>query len=187
MLKVIETPLQGVKVLEPQLFGDNRGFFFEAYRQTHVELGLDPMVQVNISRSTRNVVRGLHYQLERPQAKLISVIRGCVFDVAVDIRPGSPTFGQSFSQLLSDENHLQMYISTGFAHGFCVVSEEVDFLYLCSDYYHPQSAIGVRWNDPALGIEWPVDEPIMSDNDLKNVNLCEIPPDMLPAISWEAK
>lgn len=174
------TELTDVKELHPKVFGDRRGYVFESYREEYTDLGLTKMVQVNISRSTRGVLRGLHFQSQQPQAKLISVIRGEVFDVAVDIRVGSPTFGQWISRTLSEENHVQLFIPVGFAHGFCVLSDEVDFLYQCSDYYHPQSEVGIQWNDPEIGIAWPEKNPILSDKDAKNQPLRTVPQDLLP-------
>jgi dTDP-4-dehydrorhamnose 3,5-epimerase len=180
VLDLRRTPLEGLLVITPRVFGDRRGFFYESYRASHAEHGIAPMVQVNVSRSARGVLRGLHFQLQQPQAKLISVIRGEVYDVAVDVRPNSATFGKWHAEVLSDSNHRQMYIPVGFAHGFCVLSEEADFLYQCSDYYHPESEVGVRWDDPAIGIEWPIEHPTLSDKDLRNVNLAEIPESRLP-------
>lgn len=166
-MKIVKTKLDGVLVIEPQVFSDKRGFFYESfYASRYKDLGLTThFVQDNLSRSKQGTLRGLHYQLERPQAKLVSVIRGRVLDVAVDVRQGSPTFGQWFGIELSDENHLQLYIPEGFAHGFSVLSDEVDFYYKCSDYYHPASEQGVLWNDPAIGIDWGVKLPILSKKD----------------------
>lgn len=187
MVNIVTTPLEGLLVVTPRVFGDNRGFFYESYRASYSEHGIAPMVQVNVSRSARGVLRGLHYQLEQPQAKLISVIRGEVYDVAVDVRPGSPTFGKWHAEVLSDTNHRQMYIPQGFAHGFCVLSEQADFLYQCSDYYHPASEVGVLWNDRALGITWPVTDPTLSDKDLRNLPLADIPPERLPSLALAAR
>jgi dTDP-4-dehydrorhamnose 3,5-epimerase len=169
-MKIIETSLPGVLIFEPKVFGDERGFFFETYReQVFAEAGLNvTFVQDNQSRSQRGVLRGLHYQLQQPQGKLVRVARGRVFDVAVDVRRGSPTFGKWFGAFLDDETHRQMYIPPGFAHGFVVLSEVADFLYKCTDYYHPQSEAGIRWDDPAIGIAWPkeiLDSVILSDKD----------------------
>lgn len=166
-MKITQTKLSGLLVIEPQVFHDPRGFFYESfYAARYEELGLTkPFVQDNLSRSKKSTLRGLHYQLERPQAKLVSVIRGRVFDVAVDVRQGSPTFGEWFGIELSDANHLLFYIPEGFAHGFAVLSDEADFFYKCSDYYHPASEQGVLWNDPDIGIAWDVDQPILSKKD----------------------
>lgn len=166
-MKITPTKLPGLLVIEPQVFHDSRGFFYESfYASRYEELGLTkPFVQDNLSRSKKSTLRGLHYQLQRPQAKLVSVIRGRVFDVAVDVRQGSPTFGQWFGIELSDANHLQLFIPEGFAHGFAVLSDEVDFFYKCSDYYHPASEQGVLWNDPDIGINWDIEQPILSKKD----------------------
>ena len=159
-MKVTQLAIPDVFLIEPDVYGDQRGFFQETYRQEkYAELGiLGPFVQDNHSRSRRGVLRGLHYQLVQPQGKLVSAARGEVFDVAVDIRKGSKTFGQWVGEVLSDSNHFQLYIPPGFAHGFCVLSEEADFMYKCTDYYHPQSERSILWNDPALNIEWPLNE-----------------------------
>lgn len=183
-MQITETSLPGVLIIEPKVFADNRGFFYESFNATrYSEQGFkQAFVQDNISRSYQHVVRGLHYQLVHPQAKLVSVIRGKVFDVAVDIRQGSPTFGQWFGQELSDENHLQLYIPEGFAHGFCVLSEYADFMYKCTDYYYPQGERGLRWDDSAINIAWPIpkDKAILNAKDLANPLLSEITFDNLP-------
>ena len=172
-MKVIETELPGVLILEPRVFGDPRGFFLETYHAARYrEVGIDGrFVQDNHSRSRQGVLRGLHYQLVQPQGKLVSVLRGRVFDVAADIRRGSPTFGRWASALLDEYSHRQMYIPPGFAHGFCVLSDEVDLVYKCTDYYHPQSEHGIAWNDPEIGIEWPVLEVTLSDKDTRHPRL----------------
>lgn len=174
-MKVIETALPGVLRIEPRVFGDSRGFFMETYNAArYQEAGIDTtLVQDNHSRSRRGVLRGLHYQLIQPQAKLVRVARGVVFDVVVDIRRGSPHFGQWVGEILDDEKHHQLYIPVGFAHGFCVLSETADFVYKCSDYYHPQSENGIAWDDPAIGIQWPeIDIPwLLSDKDRANPTL----------------
>lgn len=168
-MKISPTPLPGVLLIEPRVFGDARGFFVETFRaESFLQQALRlEFVQDNQSRSRRGVLRGLHYQLQQPQGKLVRCSRGAVFDVAVDVRRGSPHFGQAYGCLLDDVQHRQLYIPPGFAHGFCVVSEEADFCYKCTDYYHPQSEAGVRWDDPALQIEWPaLDAPYqLSDKD----------------------
>lgn len=180
-MQVHKTKLPGLLIIEPKVFGDNRGFFFETfYEKKYQEHGINkPFVQDNISRSTKNVVRGLHYQLEKPQAKLVSVFRGAVLDVAVDIRKGSPTFGQWQGVELNDQNHLQLYIPEGFAHGFSVLSDEVDFFYKCTDYYHPQSEHGILWNDPNLAIDWKVAEPVLSEKDKKYRLLNQVAAELL--------
>jgi dTDP-4-dehydrorhamnose 3,5-epimerase len=188
-MKVIETALPGVLIIEPRVFGDHRGFFLETYsEERYREAGLDArFVQANHSRSRRGVLRGLHYQLIQPQGKLVSVSRGQVFDVAVDVRRGSPTFGQWVSCLLDDETHRQMYIPPGFAHGFAVISEEADFLYQCTDYYHPQSEAGVAWNDPDLAIDWPDLDYTLSEKDLKLPRLKDQVAESLPSFESEGE
>jgi dTDP-4-dehydrorhamnose 3,5-epimerase len=178
----IETALPGVYVIEPKVFGDARGFFYESYhRAKFTELGIaDEFVQDNCSRSARGVLRGLHYQLRFPQAKLCRVVEGEVFDVAVDIRKGSPTFGQWAGVVLSAENKCQIYVPAGFAHGFAVLSESAEFLYKCSDFYHPEDEQGVLWNDPDVGIPWPVEAPILSGKDQKYLPLNQTDPERLP-------
>jgi dTDP-4-dehydrorhamnose 3,5-epimerase len=177
----VETGLPGVCILEPRVFPDRRGFFFESYNDRALaELGItDRFVQDNHSRSSRGTLRGLHYQSEPGQVKLVRVVVGEVYDVAVDVRWGSPTFGQHVGVLLSAENRRQLYVPVGFAHGFCVLSETADFLYKVTSYYAPQDERGVLWNDPALGIAWPVDEPILSDKDLRLPLLKDIPRDYI--------
>lgn len=184
-MTIIETSLPGVLIFEPKVFGDERGFFVETYRgQVFVEAGLNvPFVQDNQSRSRRGVLRGLHYQLQQPQGKLVRVARGRVFDVAVDVRQGSPTFGQWAGAILDDESHRQMYVPPGFAHGFVVLSDVADFVYKCTDYYHPQSEVGIRWDDPAIGILWPreiIGDVILSDKDRHLPFLKDQPPAKLP-------
>ncbi len=175
-MKVLETALPGVLIIEPKVHGDPRGFFLESYHaQRYAEAGLpDTFVQDNHSRSGRGVLRGLHYQLRNPQGKLVRVTQGEVFDVAVDIRAGSPHFGKWVGVNLSGENHRQFYVPPGFAHGFCVVSETADFLYKCTSYYDPASEHGVRWNDPAIGIQWPDLEYRLSEKDQNNRLLHEL-------------
>ncbi len=156
-MKISEMTLPGVLCVEPQVFGDARGFFLETYRASlFADWGIPAFVQDNHSRSRRGVLRGLHYQLHQPQGKLVRVTSGRVFDVAVDVRRGSPHFGRWVGMELNDESLCQMYIPPGFAHGFVVLSEVADFVYKCTDYYHPQSEYGIAWNDPAIGIEWPL-------------------------------
>lgn len=156
-MKVIPTDLAGVVIIEPLVHGDARGFFQETYHaRRYAEQGLPAeFVQDNHSRSRRGVLRGLHYQLHRPQGKLVRVVTGEVFDVAVDIRRGSPSFGRWAGVHLSGDNYRQFYVPPGFAHGFCVLSETADFLYKCTDYYDPEGEYGVAWDDPDLGIRWP--------------------------------
>jgi dTDP-4-dehydrorhamnose 3,5-epimerase len=137
-------------------------------------------VQDNWSRSAKGVLRGLHYQLKHPQDKLVSVTRGEVFDVAVDIRKGSPTFGKWVGAILSEENKHQLFVPKGFAHGFCVLSDEVDFVYKCGDFYTPGDEYGIRWNDPDIGIDWPISDVILADKDLQAPRLKDVPPELLP-------
>ena len=167
-----ETAIKGVYVIEPRVFNDARGYFFEAWKQAEFEehIGKVNFVQDNESKSSRGVLRGLHYQKgEFSQAKLVRVIKGCVLDVAVDIRKSSPTFGQHVMVELSDENKRQFFIPRGFAHGFLVMSDEAIFTYKVDNVYAPQADAGIRWNDPDLGIEWPIDpkEVLTSEKDLK--------------------
>ncbi len=180
-MKVILTSLPGVIVLEPQVHGDRRGFFLETYREdVFEEYGISEyFVQDNHSRSTRGVLRGLHYQLTQPQGKLVRVARGSVFDVAVDVRFGSPTFGQWYGAVLDEDSMRMMYIPPGFAHGFVVISDLADFIYRCTDYYLPQSEHGILWNDPAIGIKWPVTDVQLSERDAKNCSLEDQPEELL--------
>ena len=166
-MKVTPTEHPDVLLIEPRVFNDARGFFMESYHAAHFrQAGLpDTFVQDNHSRSVRGVLRGLHYQFEHPQGKLMRVVAGSVLDVAVDIRRGSPRFGQWVGVELSAENRYQLYVPPGFAHGFCVLSEQVDFLYKCTDFYAPGDEYGIAWDDPDLGIEWPKIDFILSDKD----------------------
>ena len=184
-MKVIPTDLDGVIILEPKVFGDRRGFFLECYHQRRFsEAGIeDVFVQDNISFSTRNILRGLHYQYPQSQAKLVQVLDGEIFDVAVDIRYGSPTFGRWTGAFLSSENNRQLFVPKGFAHGFCVLSETALFHYKCSDYYAPQNEGGIRWDDPDLSIDWPVRSPTLSDRDQNFKKLGDIDSRYLPTYS----
>jgi dTDP-4-dehydrorhamnose 3,5-epimerase len=181
-LEIIETLLPGVLVVKPRVFGDARGFFMETYRENVLAAGgiTERFVQDNHSRSSRGVLRGLHYQLRSPQAKLCRVTQGEVLDIAVDIRVGSPSLGKWVSVLLSGENHLQIYIPKGFAHGFSVLSETADFLYKCSDYYDASDDRGVLWNDPEIGIDWQTPSPILSEKDKGYLALAQIAREQLP-------
>lgn len=181
-MKVIETTLPGALILEPQVFGDSRGFFYESYHQTRYrDAGiLGDFVQTNVSRSAKGVLRGLHYQWPKPQGKLVSVLEGEVYDVAVDIRRGSPNFGQWLGVMLTADNHRHFWIPEGFAHGFCVLSEFATFTYQCTALYDPAADAGVRWNDADIGIDWPVSEPLLSDKDGKTPLLKDIAHDRLP-------
>ncbi|KZC16089.1 dTDP-4-dehydrorhamnose 3,5-epimerase [Rhodanobacter sp. FW510-R12] len=181
-MKVIETALPGALIIEPQVFGDARGFFYESYNKARwIEAGIDVnFVQSNVSRSASGVLRGLHYQWPNPQSKLVSVLEGEVYDVAVDIRRGSPTFGQSVGVMLTADNHRHFWVPEGFAHGFCVLSEFATFTYQCTALYDPKTDAGIRWNDAALGIDWPISEPLLSDKDGKTPLLADVPPERLP-------
>lgn len=183
-MKIKTTALNGILVLEPRVHHDKRGFFLESYSaRTLHDLGIeDVFVQDNHSRSVKNTVRGLHYQSNAGQAKLLRVLSGEIFDVAVDVRWGSPTFGQWFGQVLSAENFLQMYVPVGFAHGFCVLSESAELAYKCSSYYAPQDERGIMWNDPAINVQWPVNDPILSARDQQHPPLHEIGRDF----HWQA-
>ncbi len=169
-MNVSSTKLPGILVVEPKIFGDKRGFFFESYNQRDmIAAGIDHQwVQDNHSKSAEGTLRGLHYQVNRGQDKLVRVAIGEVFDVVVDVRLDSPTFGQWEGFILSAENRKMLYVPKGFAHGFCVLSETAEFLYKCSDYWSPQDERGIAWNDPELGIDWPVTEPILSERDMKH-------------------
>ncbi len=163
------TVLSDVVIIEPKVFGDARGFFYESFNQAKFETAIGRsvnFVQDNHSRSAKNVLRGLHYQIQQPQGKLVRVVEGEVFDVALDIRKSSPTFGQWVGEFLSAENKRMMWVPEGFAHGFIVLSEVAEFLYKTTDYYAPAYERSIIWNDPAIGIQWPVnDEPILSSKD----------------------
>ncbi len=186
-MKVLTTPLSGVLIIEPGVFGDNRGFFMETYqKRRYEEAGItEELVQDNLSFSVKGTLRGLHFQCPNDQAKLVQVVDGEIFDVAVDIRRGSPTFGQWTGITLSSENKKQFFIPGGFAHGFCVLSETATFLYKCSNYYSPESEGGVLWNDPDLAIDWPVKDPILSEKDGLYTRLSEIPEEKLPVYGGE--
>lgn len=181
-MKVIQTGLPGCVIIEPRVFGDERGFFFESWNQPrYAEVGL-PMqfVQGNVSRSAHGVLRGLHYQWPNPQGKLVSVLDGEVLDVAVDIRRGSPTFGQSTAVLLSAQNKRQFWIPEGFAHGFVTLSDSALFSYLCTAVYDATADANVRWNDATLAIDWPISAPSLSAKDANAPFLADIPVDRLP-------
>lgn len=168
--KFTKTDIEGLYVIEPKVFGDNRGYFMETYNYNDFKAaGLDMVfVQDNQSKSKKGVLRGLHFQKTHPQGKLVRVVKGEVFDVAVDLRKGSKTFEKWFGVTLSEENKKQFYISPGFAHGFIVLSDEVEFTYKCTDFYHPEDEGGVAWNDPDIAVKWPIDgigELIFSEKD----------------------
>jgi dTDP-4-dehydrorhamnose 3,5-epimerase len=177
-MQALGTPIAGLLVLEPKVFGDDRGFFFESFNErvfreaTRVTL---PFVQDNHSRSARGVLRGLHYQIRQPQGKLVRAVRGAVYDVVLDVRRSSPTFGKWFGVELSEQNKKMLWVPPGFAHGFCVVSESADFLYKTTDYWAPEHERTVAWNDPALCIDWPLAgvEPTLSPKDRSGVPLSQ--------------
>lgn len=180
-MKIEPCAINGLFVLEPQVFGDSRGFFVETWnRRRYREAGVaDDFVQDNISFSRKGTLRGLHFQNPNPQGKLMQVLLGEVFDVAVDIRRSSPTFGQWHGVMLSAENKRQFYVPPGFAHGFAVTSETALFHYKCTEFYSPKDELAIRWDDPDLGIKWPVDEPLISARDSKGVRLKDAPPEKL--------
>ena len=181
-MRRIDTDLPGVFIIEPDVHGDSRGFFMETWnRSRYAEVGLAiDFVQDNLSLSGQGVLRGLHFQNPVAQDKLVYVLQGEVFDVAVDIRVGSPTFAKWAGAHLSAKNNHQFFVPKGFAHGFCVLSQQALFAYKCTDFYHPQTEIGILWNDPDIGIQWPLDKPLLSAKDnaaslLKNVPVASLP------------
>ena len=184
-MKVIETALPGVLIIEPKVFGDARGFFLETFhKQRYEEVGIPgeqlEFVQDNHSRSVKGVLRGLHFQLENPQGKLVSAGTGSVYDVAADVNPDSPTFGTWVGVELTEENHRQLWIPPGYAHGFCVLSDIADFQYKCTALYHPQSDSGVAWDDPQLDIHWPIENPLLSEKDMALPKLSDAKRERLP-------
>ncbi|EMN1226883.1 TPA: dTDP-4-dehydrorhamnose 3,5-epimerase [Enterobacter roggenkampii] len=176
-MKVIDTIIHDVKIIEPRVFGDERGFFLETFEkkryQEMLNIDLD-FVQDNHSRSTKDVLRGLHFQKNNPQGKLVRVVSGAVFDVAVDIRPDSKTYGRWVGVELSAENKNQLWIPPGLAHGFCVLTDTADFEYKCTDYYYPEHEGCLFWNDEEVGIEWPVTNPKLSEKDKKGLTLANL-------------
>ena len=176
-MKATPTSIPSVLIIEPRVFGDTRGFFFESFNQRAFNLatGLDVnFVQDNHSRSSKGVLRGLHYQIQQPQGKLVRVVHGSVFDVTVDLRKSSPTFGQWVGVELTEDNHRQLWIPPGFAHGFYVLSDSADFLYKTTDYYAPEFECSLIWNDPTIGIEWPLNtQPIISAKDAQGKKLAD--------------
>ncbi|MGS2719759.1 dTDP-4-dehydrorhamnose 3,5-epimerase [Paraglaciecola aestuariivivens] len=179
-MQVTPTPLNDVLIFEPKVFGDQRGFFMETFRQDFFaeQTGIEHFVQDNHSKSAKGILRGLHYQLEHTQGKLVRVTQGSVFDVAVDLRQSSSTFGQSFCIELSAENNKQLWVPPGFAHGFYVTSETAEFVYKCTDYYHPQSEVSIKWDDPSLAIDWPLVEgtlPSLSAKDAEGQSFINAP------------
>ena len=176
-MNVIKTKLDGCVIIEPKVFGDERGFFLETFQAERYtsEAGITlPFVQDNHSRSSKSVLRGLHFQKTKPQGKLVRVVRGQVYDVAVDIRKGSPTYGQWEGLILSEENKTQLWVPPGFAHGFVVLSDTADFEYKCTDYYDPSDEGSILWNDPDLDIPWPIDNPILSNKDASADRLADL-------------
>lgn len=184
-MKTIPTRLPGVLLIEPPVFGDGRGFFMETFQaERYAQAGIPgPFVQDNVSLSRHGILRGLHLQNPMPQGKLVYVLRGEVFDVAVDVRRGSPTFGQWVGEYLSAENKRQLWLPEGFAHGFCVTGDEALFAYKCTQFYSPDTEMSIRWDDPAIGIEWPIANPTLSDKDRSAPGLDEISSDRLPGYS----
>ncbi len=186
-LRAEETKLPGVTIIEPTVFGDERGYFFESFSQKRYNEILKSnysFVQDNVSFSRKGILRGLHIQHPHSQGKLVQVLQGEVFDVAVDVRIDSPTFGQYASVILSDKSRKQLMIPPGFAHGFLVLSEEALFNYKCTDYYHPDNETSIRWNDPQIAIDWPMKEPFLSQKDKQAVSLDEaVERKLLPLIS----
>jgi dTDP-4-dehydrorhamnose 3,5-epimerase len=180
-MNVITCDIPGLLVIEPKVFGDARGFFMETWnRQRYAEAGLDwDFVQDNVSLSRRGILRGLHFQNPGGQGKLVYVLQGEVYDVAVDLRKSSPTFGRSYGLTLSAENKRQFFVPPGFAHGFAVLSETALFVYKCTSLYAPQNELTVAWNDPELGINWPLEAPVLSEKDARGLRLRDIPRDRL--------
>ncbi|PTO65255.1 dTDP-4-dehydrorhamnose 3,5-epimerase [Vibrio splendidus] len=179
-MKVIDTRIPDVKIIEPSVFGDERGFFMETWNQKQFEELVTGkptrFVQDNHSKSKKGILRGLHYQTENTQGKLVRVVSGEVFDVAVDIRKNSPTFGQWIGVYISAENKRQLWVPEGFAHGFLVISESAEFVYKCTDYYNPKAEHSIKWNDPDIGIEWPItngEEPLLSGKDKEGLPLSD--------------
>jgi dTDP-4-dehydrorhamnose 3,5-epimerase len=172
-MKVTESRLKGVYLIKPRVFEDSRGFFLETYnRDRYRDHGIDAdFVQDNYARSPRGILRGMHYQIKHSQAKLVWVPEGEVYDVVVDLRKDSLTFGQWDGYTLSSKNKHQLFVPTGFAHGYCVTSETADFMYKCSDFYYPEDEGGLIWNDPKVGIEWPIEDPVLSEKDQNNPTL----------------
>ena len=181
-MRVEHTSLKSVLLIEPKVFGDPRGYFFETWHKERYHQNGIPrdFVQDNLSRSTRGILRGLHLQEPFGQGKLVSVLDGEVFDVAVDVRWGSPCFGKWVGEHLSSDNHKQLYIPPGFAHGFCVLSETALFSYKCTELYHPETELSVLWSDPALAIAWPIKDPVLSKKDAAATPLADIPKERLP-------
>lgn len=181
-MQVSPLAIPEVLLLEPKVFGDARGFFMETFSaQRYREAGIVPdFVQDNVSYSAKGILRGLHVQHPKAQGKLVSVLKGEVFDVAVDVRRGSPSFGKWVGATLSADNKRQLWVPPGFAHGFVVTGDDALFCYKCTDYYSPTTEVSILWNDPAIGVAWPVTEPLLSEKDKKGLRLADIPAERLP-------
>jgi dTDP-4-dehydrorhamnose 3,5-epimerase len=188
-MEIHPTDLDGAVIIYPRVFGDQRGYFMETYhRQRYADAGIaTEFVQDNLSRSSRGILRGLHFQVNHPQAKLVQVLEGEVFDVIVDLRFGSPTFGRWTGTLLSATNHRQLFVPAGFAHGFAVLSHSALFAYKCSDFYRPGDEGGLLWSDPALGIDWRVTDPVLSEKDAALPPLAQLTPEQLPQVKYRAE
>jgi dTDP-4-dehydrorhamnose 3,5-epimerase len=184
-MKIDETGLPGLLLIEPKCFRDDRGFFLEAFQgRRYREAGItDEFVQDNHSHSRKGVLRGLHFQIRNPQAQLVGIIRGRIFDVAVDMRPDSPTFGRWYGVELSEERPRQLYMAPGFGHGFCVLSDSADILYKVTEIYNPNDEAGVVWNDRDIGIRWPIESPLVSPRDAAYPGMRELSRDMLPHVA----
>lgn len=187
-INITETGLAGLLIVEPRRMSDSRGFFYESFQQEHyVDAGIsDCFVQDNLSRSVQGVLRGLHYQVKHPQAQLLTVVRGTIFDVVVDMRPNSETFGKWLGIELSDCSNRQLYMAPGFAHGFCVLSEVADLHYKVSRFYDPKDEAGLLWSDADVGISWPIENPILSPRDAAYPTLREITDDRFPSFSGDS-
>ncbi len=181
-MNVSGTTIEGVMVFEPRVFDDNRGFFMETYqKERYKQAGIDcHFVQDNLSYSVQGTLRGLHYQLHHPQAKLIQVIYGAIFDISVDIRRGSSTFGKWTGVHILGKNRRQVFVPVGFAHGFCIISNSAYVLYKCSDFYKPEDEMGILWSDPEIAIEWPISDPLLSVKDREYPCLSDVPENRLP-------
>ncbi|MDP3980297.1 MAG: dTDP-4-dehydrorhamnose 3,5-epimerase [Chlamydiota bacterium] len=181
-MQCIQTPLPGVLIIEPRVFTDQRGFFLETFQdQKYRDLGIaKSFVQDNHSHSSYGVLRGMHYQLRYPQGKLVYAVSGDIFDVVIDIRKGSESFGQWFGCTLSCENRRQLYVPEGYAHGFCVLSRQADVIYKCTELYHPEDEFGLIWSDPQVGVQWPIENPTLSEKDNRYPALNQIPDEQIP-------
>jgi len=187
-LECSSSTIPTIILVEPRVFEDERGFFLETYHlEKYRSKGIAPVfVQDNHSHSCKGTLRGLHYQLKNPQGKLLYVVNGEIFDVAVDIRHGSPSFGQWCGAILSESNKHQLYLPEGFAHGFCVLSETADVIYKCTDLYDPTDEYGIVWKDPTVAIDWPINDPFLSPKDSQNPHLADVPVGHLPVFSQDS-